>query len=65
VRDVAFLVATCVYLLLIVFVFEKIDLPISLGFIAIYLVFVAVVVVQSKMLAKQVPDDEDGDGVAE
>jgi Ca2+/Na+ antiporter len=48
IRDVIFLLITCVYLLIIMLAFEEFNLYISLGFVFIYLVFVATVVIQSK-----------------
>lgn len=57
-RDVFFLLITCVYLILIMLVFKQITIPISLGFFGIYFVFVATVVIQSKFFNK-VEDGEE------
>ena len=47
-RDLIFLNITMVYLLFIMFFVQKINFYVSAGFIAIYVVFVIIVVVQSK-----------------
>lgn len=57
-RDVCFLLLTCSYLILILCVIGKINLPISLGFFGIYFVFVTTVIIQSKFFNK-VEDGEE------
>lgn len=47
-RDLIFMNITCVYLLVIMFFFKKITLYVSAGFIVIYMIFVVIVVFQSK-----------------
>lgn len=52
IRDVIFLIITCVYLLVILLGFKKINIAISLGFVMIYIVFVCVVLIQNKFFNK-------------
>jgi sodium/potassium/calcium exchanger 6 len=47
-RDLIFLNITMVYLLVIMFVIKEINVYVSAGFIVIYLIFVIIVVIQSK-----------------
>ena len=48
-RDCLFINITAVYLLVIMLVFKQLNIGLAIGFIAIYVVFVIVVVVQSKL----------------
>ena len=45
IRDVIFLIITCIYLLFILLVLKYIDIIVSLGFVLIYIIFVAVVII--------------------
>ena len=48
-RDSIFLNITALYILAILFFIKKIDIFIAVGFIALYVIFVIVVVVQSRI----------------
>lgn len=58
-RDCIFLMITCIYLLIIMLVFERFDAVISLGFVVIYLIFVATVIIQSKFFNKVEEGEEE------
>ena len=58
-RDVFFLIATMVYILAVMFLIQKVNIWSCLGFFVLYIVFVVVTVVQSKMISPE--DEEDPD----
>jgi len=59
IRDVIFLFITCVYLLVILLGFKKINLVLSLGFVFIYITFVGVVLIQNKFFNNIEAGEED------
>lgn len=57
-RDCLFINITAIYLLVIMLVFREMNLALACGFLVIYVIFVIVVVVQSKMYNKSVEEGE-------
>lgn len=59
IRDCVFLIITCLYLLFILLVLKEITVIVSLGFVFIYIIFVATVLIQSKFFNKVEEGEEE------
>lgn len=60
IRDTIFIILTSVYTLIVMLVFKGFTIPISAGYLVIYVIFVITVVIQARMNRDDVKEAEEG-----